>query len=65
MAQSKKMGRPPKAAEDVRGETLTLRLTMSERSALDTAASARGVEVSAWVRDLALKAAKRPVGSSK
>ena len=45
-----RMGRPAKKKSEVKGETLTLRLTKVERRAADEAAKRAGVSVSDWAR---------------
>lgn len=60
MSTNKKMGAPPKPPEERRTYGLRVMLNQAEREAIEEAASTRGAEVSTWVRELALKAAKRP-----
>ena len=59
-------GRPKKAKAEQRGVTLRIRLTQSERDALDGAAAGRSLDVSAWCRMILMEAArtavKPPVG---
>jgi uncharacterized protein (DUF1778 family) len=51
-------GRPLKEGER-RTNKLPLCLTESERKSLDAAAQAKGIEVSVWVRVVALEEAKK------
>lgn len=46
------MGRPPKPKAERKVETLTIRLTSTERKAADQAARRAGVAVSEWARVL-------------
>jgi len=54
-----RMGRPPKPPEHRKSSELRIRLTETDREALDEAAQSRGEETSTWARDILLKAAKR------
>jgi len=49
------MARPPKEDEDKRAERLNLRLSPTERAALDERAAQMGLTTSAFVRMMALK----------
>lgn len=46
-----KMGRPPKAREDVRSEVITFADTASNKSSYETLASQGGLTLSEWIRD--------------
>jgi hypothetical protein len=48
----KKLGRPTKAAADIRGVVLRLRLTKEEFKALSAAAKQNGLKVSSYARKL-------------
>jgi uncharacterized protein (DUF1778 family) len=61
----KKMGAPPKPPAERRTYALQVMLNQAEREVIAQAAQARGAEVSTWVRELALKAAKRSAPSAK
>lgn len=52
-----KGGRPKKADGELRSVRLTLRLTLAEKAAIDAHAAAAGVDVSRYLRGLALKGA--------
>jgi uncharacterized protein (DUF1778 family) len=59
---AKKMGRPPKSAEDRRDSPLPLRFTAAERAMLDQAAEASGESTTAaWARPVLVQAAKRAI----
>ena len=67
-AKTNRGGRPRKAADQVRGGRLDLRLQPAEKAAFQQAAELSGLDMSAWIRDrlrrLAqqeLEAAGRPV----
>jgi uncharacterized protein (DUF1778 family) len=55
MAQSKKT--PKKAGKPVKGDVIRMRVTSDQKSAIVAAAERDGLEVSAWLRQLALRAA--------
>lgn len=46
-------GRPPLPPDEVRSTNLTMRLTTNQRAALDAAATARNMDVTVLVRELA------------
>jgi uncharacterized protein (DUF1778 family) len=52
-----RMGRPPKPADDVRGDVIRLRVTRAEKRTMENAATKAGKDLSAWLRSLALDAA--------
>jgi uncharacterized protein (DUF1778 family) len=54
-----KMGRPPKPKAEKKAETLTLRLTVAERRAVDHAAKKSGMVVSEWARATIVAATDR------
>jgi hypothetical protein len=56
---AKATGRPPKPAEQVRANTLRIRLTEAERQTLDDAAGSESLEVSSWARAVLLREARR------
>ena len=45
-----KMGRPPKPKSEVKGVTLTIRLTKAEKRAAEAAAKRDGVSLGEWAR---------------
>jgi uncharacterized protein (DUF1778 family) len=57
MPKSKKLSRK-KSADDRKGNVVKVRLTDSQKEALQTAASKSGLELSSWMRMVALKAAE-------
>lgn len=62
MATARKPGRPLKLAKNRRTERLEIRLTPAERRAL--LAGAGTVELSRWVREVALVKARRVAGGA-
>ena len=52
------MGRPPKAASEVLGTDIRVRVSGPERAEIEVAAQHAGLQVSAWLRMVALKAAR-------
>ena len=52
-------GRPPLPANEVRDERLEIRLRSDERLELDEAAERAGLSLSAWIRRVLLRAARR------
>ncbi len=54
-----KMGRPPKTEEERQTRTLRVRLTSADDQTIRQAAEAAGKSLSAWVRDVLVRAAKR------
>ena len=52
-------GRPKKDASERRENFLRIRLTDSERAALDEAAQSKSLDTSAWARTLLLDLAKK------
>ena len=55
MAQRKKT--PKKTEKPVKGDVIRMRVTSDQKSAIVEAAERDGLEVSAWLRQLALRAA--------
>jgi predicted HicB family RNase H-like nuclease len=55
----KKMGRPPLAPGEAKGEYFQLRLTAAERIEYEQAAQRAGQSLSAWIRERLSKAVKR------
>jgi uncharacterized protein (DUF1778 family) len=55
MAQSKTT--PKKAKRLVKGDVIRMRVTSDQKSAIIAAAERDGLEVSAWLRQLSLRAA--------
>ena len=51
MKTSKGRGRPKKSSEDVKSESVLLRMSLSERQAFTEAASLAGVPLSVWIRE--------------
>lgn len=52
-------GRPPVDPSEYRGYRLQVRLNEEERDLIEAAAAAAGEAVGAWMRDAAVRAAKR------
>ena len=48
---SKKQGRPPKLASQVRRHYLQVRVNSAEKAAFDAAADLAGLALSAWLRE--------------
>ena len=55
---SARMGRPRKAAGEVKQSTLSIRFTPEEREAIERAANEAGVSASEWARRTLLQSAK-------
>lgn len=53
------MARPKKAPKDRRTDSMRIPMTAEERKAIQDAAVAAGAKPVTWVRDVALRAAKR------
>jgi predicted HicB family RNase H-like nuclease len=51
MTKKAKRGRPPKEADQLRSESLLVRLEGSEKEAFKDAADLAGVPLSTWVRE--------------
>ena len=47
----KRLGRPPKGSDEVRGIRFDMRLEQSEKEAFREAANLAGLDLSAWVRE--------------
>jgi hypothetical protein len=60
-----KAGRPPKAPEDRRTNTISVPLTDAERAAIDAAVAASGGKLAEWARDVMFRAAKRKAASGE
>ncbi|MHC4138111.1 MAG: plasmid mobilization protein [Planctomycetota bacterium] len=58
----KKGGRPRKRASERRSVTPSLRLTPGEAELIQTAADAKGLPVTQWMREALLRAARRAKG---
>lgn len=56
---AKPSGRPAKPAEQVRSNTLKIRLTVAERQEIDDAAGGESLETSSWARGVLLREARR------
>ena len=54
-----KRGAPKKPPEKRKGNAVQVRLTEAERAACDEAADLAGQKMSAWARDVMVRAAKR------
>jgi hypothetical protein len=54
-----RMGRPPKAPEDRRTESMKLPLSADEKEAIERAAKGDDAKPVTWARDVLLRAAKR------
>jgi hypothetical protein len=59
MEKQPKMGRPPKAPEDRRTESMKLPLSSDEKEAIESAAAADETKPVTWAREVLLRAAKR------
>ena len=57
-----KMGRPPIAKRDYRGEFITVRLRPGEKRAIIQAARKAGAQYTDWARSVLLDAARRASG---
>jgi len=57
-----KMGRPPIAERDYRGEFITVRLRSAEKRAIIQAARKAGAQYTEWARSVLLSAARRVSG---
>ena len=55
-------GRPPKAPEERRTESMKLPLSADEKKAIERAAGADDAKPVTWARDVLLRAAKRRAG---
>lgn len=54
-----KMGRPKLPKSEKKSDRVEIRLSVDERAAFEAAAGKAGLPLSEWLRDLALKAARR------
>lgn len=52
-------GRPPKAPEDRRTDAMRIPLTAEEKQIIESGAEAHGAKPVTWIRELALRAARR------
>ena len=59
MKKQPKMGRPPKAPEDRRTESMKLPLSAEEKSLIERAAEGDDAKPVTWARETLLRAAKR------
>jgi len=59
MEKKPKRGRPPKSPEEKASAVLYIKLTQAERESIESAAGRAGANVTTWVREVALRAAKR------
>jgi hypothetical protein len=57
-------GRPKKPDSETRKNTLKIRLTLTERDILETAATGVSLEVSSWARSVLLREARRLAGEN-
>lgn len=55
------MGRPPMPAGKAKSAVFLMRLSPTERSIIDKAAHAKGVDASTWARKVVLQAARRAI----
>lgn len=62
--QKRKRGRPPKETDDLRSESLLVRLEAGEKEAFKDAADLAGVPLSAWVRERLRRIAVRELGKA-
>ena len=60
--ETKKRGRPPKAADELRSESLLVRLEANERQVFQEAARCAGISLSEWVRQRLRRSAARELG---
>ena len=56
---NKKRGRPPKDANELKSESLLIRLEQNEKEAYQSAADLAGMSLSAWVRERLRRATVR------
>jgi hypothetical protein len=66
--KSKKRGRPPKEADQLKDESLLIRVGLDEKEAFKDAAELAGISLSSWVRErlrrnaiIELQEAARPI----
>ena len=62
--QKRKRGRPPKEADDLRSESLLVRLEAKEKKTFQSAADLAGVPLSTWVRERLRRIAVRELGKA-
>ena len=60
-----RMGRPPLSEEEKRSDTIRFRATSEDREILEAAAEAKGLDLSAWMRDVLLRSARKVLSSLK
>lgn len=54
-----KLGRPKKPASEKKSRRVEIRVTAAEQAAMESAAERAALPLSEWLRDVALRAAKR------
>jgi hypothetical protein len=59
-----KRGRPPKEADQLRSESLLVRLETAEKKTFQDAANLAGVPLSTWVRERLRQVAVRELGKA-
>ena len=57
--EKKRMGRPPKPADEKQTARLEIRMTDAELTLIEKAAGGAGGKTSTWARETLVKAAKR------
>ena len=65
MKKKRGRGRPPKDADDKKGESLLVRLDESEKEAFKSAADLAGLPLSSWVRERLRQIAARELGKAE
>jgi hypothetical protein len=60
--ENKRMGRPPKAPEDRRTESMKLPLSADEKEAIERAAHADDAKPVTWARNVLMRVVKRRIG---
>ncbi len=63
-AAKKRRGRPPKRSDDVKSESILLRLDQSEKDGFSQAARIAGVPVSIWMRERLRTACRRELAGA-
>jgi uncharacterized protein (DUF1778 family) len=57
MAKTKKKGRPVAASKPLKDDVVRMRVSAEQKQALTSAAERDGLELSAWLRQVGLRAA--------
>jgi uncharacterized protein (DUF1778 family) len=56
--RKKRLGRPPKGSDKIKGIRLDMRLETSEKEGFRSAADLAGLDLSAWIRERLRRAAR-------